>query len=320
MREGDLIYCSARDITRQRADREALESSEREFRLFAASVVDYALIMLNADGLVIRWNAGAERIKGYAAEEIIGRHVSVFYTAADRAAGAPEQALRTAAEQGRYETESWRVRKDGRLFWANVVIDAIRDEEGELIGFAKITRDITERRAAQLELERANQRLAQTQKMEALGHLTGGVAHDFNNLLMVMGGQAELLRGRLGDEERAGRSLDAITTAVKRGKELTSHLLAFARRQRLKPASTSLVARMEDLTTAPALQPWRLDHFRYRLPGGLVAGGRRRQRLGDRHPEHGGQCARRYARRRAASHRRAQRDAAGGPGGRRAGR
>ncbi len=252
MREGDLIFCSARDITRQKADREALASRERELRLFAASVVDYALIMLNPAGEVIRWNAGAERIKGYTADEIIGRHVSVFYTEADRAAGAADRALSTAAEQGRYETESWRVRKDGALFWANVIIDAIRDADGQLLGFAKITRDITERRNAQLELERANQRLAQSQKMEALGQLTGGVAHDFNNLLMVMGGQSELLRSRIAADGRATRSLDAIATAVKRGKELTSHLLSFARRQRLRPAPISLAARMADL--APLLR------------------------------------------------------------------
>jgi PAS domain S-box-containing protein len=252
MREDDLIFCSARDITRQKADQEALANRERELRLFAASVVDYALIMLNPAGEVIRWNAGAERIKGYTADEIIGRHVSVFYTEADRAAGAADRALSTAAEQGRYETESWRVRKDGALFWANVIIDAIRDADGQLLGFAKITRDITERRNAQLELERANQRLAQSQKMEALGQLTGGVAHDFNNLLMVMGGQSELLRSRTAADERAARSLDAIATAVKRGKELTSHLLAFARRQRLKPAPISLAARMADL--APLLR------------------------------------------------------------------
>ena len=246
-RDQGLIYCSGRDVTREKSAQDNLSRSEREFRLLVASVVDYALFMLTPDGIVATWNAGAERIKGYAASEIVGRHISAFYTEADQAHGAPAHALATAAAQGRYEAEAWRVRKDGGLFWANVVIDAIHDEAGQLIGFAKITRDITERRNAQIELQRANDRLAQAQKMEALGQLTGGVAHDFNNLLMVMGGQAELLRGRIGDEPRAVRSLEAIISAAKRGQGLTRHLLAFARRQRLNPAPVSLARRASDI-------------------------------------------------------------------------
>jgi PAS domain S-box-containing protein len=231
-----------RDISDRRAAQEALEQSERQFRLLVAGVIDYALFMLDTDGVVASWNAGAQHIKGYAAEEIVGRHISTFYTAPDRAAGLPAHALSTAAAQGRYEAEAWRVRKDGGLFWASVVIDAIHDEQGQLIGFAKITRDITERRNAQLELQKAHERLAQAQKMEALGQLTGGVAHDFNNLLMVVSGQAHLLRKRIGDEPRARRALDAIETAARRGQDLTRHLLSFARRQRLHPAPLSLSA------------------------------------------------------------------------------
>ncbi len=247
VREGDLIYCNARDITEEKLAQEELARSERQFRLLVASVVDYALFMLNPEGVVTNWNAGAERIKGYAADEIIGKHFSVFYTEQDRADDRPAIALRTAATEGRYEAEGWRVRKDGSLFWANVVIDAIRDETGELVGFAKITRDITERREAQLELQRANERLAHAQKMEALGQLTGGVAHDFNNLLMVMGGQAELLRSRIGRDPRSNRSLDAITAAANRGQALTRHLLAFGRRARLNPAPVSLTSHALDL-------------------------------------------------------------------------
>jgi len=232
-----------RDISARKAAEEALAESERQFRMLVAGVVDYALFMLDPNGIVSSWNVGAEHIKGYTAEEIIGQHVSQFYTEADRAAGLPTRALRTAAEQGRYEAEAWRVRKDGQLFWASVVLDAIRDEDGRLVGFAKITRDITERRKAQLELAKAHERLGQAQKMEAIGQLTGGIAHDFNNLLMVVGGQAQLLRKVVGDDPKILRSLDAIQEATRRGQDLTRHLLSFARRQRLQPVSISLSER-----------------------------------------------------------------------------
>lgn len=229
-----------RDISQRKAAEEALAQSERQFRTLVAGVVDYALIMLDPNGVITNWNAGAEQIKGYAADEIIGQHISVFYTAPDRAAGVPMNALQTAMDRGRYEADAWRVRKDGSLFWANVVLDAVRDETGELVGFAKITRDITERRNAQLELHRAHERLAQAQKMEAMGQLTGGVAHDFNNLLMVVSGQAQLLRRRIGDDPRGRKALDAIDMSTRRGQDLTRQLLAFARRQRLNPVALSL--------------------------------------------------------------------------------
>ncbi|HEV2531430.1 PAS domain S-box protein [Phenylobacterium sp.] len=236
-----------RDISERKAAEEALMESERQFRLLVSGVVDYALYMLDPNGVVTSWNAGAEHIKGYRADEVIGQHFSRFYTDADRAAGGPMRALQTAAETGRYEAEGWRVRKDGTLLWASVVLDAIRDETGQLIGYAKITRDITDKRNAQLELQRAHDQLAQAQKMEALGQLTGGVAHDFNNLLMVVSGQAQLLRRKLADDPRALRSLDAIETSARRGEDLTRHLLSFARRQRLQPVSVALEERLRGL-------------------------------------------------------------------------
>jgi PAS domain S-box-containing protein len=241
--ENGLIYVIGRHITSERLAAEALRESERQFRLFAEAVTDYALIRLDAHGVVSGWNAGAQRIKGYAGDEIIGKHFSCFYTAADRAAGVPERALATAAVSGTFTAEGWRVRKDGSLFFASVVIDAIRDEEGKFVGFAKITRDITERREAEAKLRRAQEQLAQSQKMEALGQLTGGIAHDFNNMIMVVSGNAQLLKQRVRDARNL-RAVEAIEVAAARGETLTRQLLAFSRRQPLNPTVISLRQRL----------------------------------------------------------------------------
>jgi PAS domain S-box-containing protein len=159
-----------RDITERQVAQQTLRETARQFRTLIGGVTDYALFMLDPNGLVVNWNAGAKRIKGYSAEEIIGQHFSRFYTDRDRAAGLPARALQIAAQEGRYEAEGWRVRKDGSLFWANAIIDRITGENGAVIGFAKITRDITERRNAQLALQEAQTQRAQAQKMEALGN------------------------------------------------------------------------------------------------------------------------------------------------------
>jgi PAS domain S-box-containing protein len=220
-----------------------LRDSERHFKLLVQSVTDYAIYMLGPDGIVASWNAGAERIKGYKPHEIMGRNYAEFFTPEDRAAGVPKIALKTAAEHGRYESEGWRLRKDGSRFWSLAVIDAVRDENGELLGFAKITRDMTERREAQLRLERAQEKLAQSQKMEAIGQLTGGIAHDFNNLLMIVSGQAQLMKKRVRDPKDI-RSIEAIEQAAQSGANLTRQLLTFARRQRLTRVSISLKERL----------------------------------------------------------------------------
>ncbi len=234
-----------RDITQLRAMQEALRESERRFRLLVQGVTDYALYMLNPDGIISNWNTGAERIKGYRAEEVLGSHFSRFYTEEDLQRGLPARALQVAAAEGRFEHEGWRVRKDGSRFWAHVVIDAIRDEDGTLIGFAKITRDITERRQAAEALEQTRASLAQAQKMEAIGQLTGGVAHDFNNLLTVIVNSLDLLAIKLNDPV-AIRCLNNAQRAAGRGAELTRQLLAFARRQPLRPSTHDLNALIAD--------------------------------------------------------------------------
>jgi PAS domain S-box-containing protein len=234
-RSGKLIGFAkiTRDLTERRAAQEALRESEQRFRLLVQSVTDYALYMLNPEGNVTSWNIGAERIKGYSPDEIIGKHFSTFYTAEDRANGEPQKALENAARQGRFEKEGWRVRKDGVRFWANVVIDSIRDDAGTIIGFAKVTRDITERRNTQLALEKAREAFFQSQKTEALGQLTGGIAHDFNNLLMVIQSSLDLMRKRMPEDPKLARLLNNAASAAERGAALTQRMLAFARKQAL---------------------------------------------------------------------------------------
>ena len=201
--------------------------------LLLSGVTDYAIYMLDPSGVILSWNTGGERIKGYSDAEVLGEHFSKFYTAQDRAAGEPDRALATAAREGRYEAEGWRVRKDGSRFRANIVIDAIW-HEGRHVGFAKITRDITERYTAQQQLRSAQQSLAQVQRINALGQLSLGLAHDFNNLLAVVTASLDLLPG--ADEARRQRLVDVARQATERGQRLTLQMLAFARGQRLAPA------------------------------------------------------------------------------------
>jgi PAS domain S-box-containing protein len=223
-----------------------LHESERQFRYLVESVADYAIFLLNAEGVVISWNAGAERIKGYTAAEIIGQHFSTFYPAEDRDSGLPGVALTTARRAGRFEMEGWRVRKGGERFWASVTINAVHDEHGHLIGFAKVTRDLTERRAME-------DQLRQMQKMEAIGQLTGGIAHDFNNMLQVIGGNIETLQRRIGHEDpHAQRLITAALHGAERASTLTHRLLAYSRRQPLDPKPLDLnrlIIGMSDLLT-----------------------------------------------------------------------
>jgi len=219
------------------------------FRLLVQSVVDYAIFMLDAEGHVTNWNPGAERIKGYKPKEIVGQHFSRFYTPEDRENGVPKKALETARKTGRYEAEGWRMRKDGTRFWASVVIDAVRGENGEILGFAKVTRDMTEKREAQLRLEESREQLFRSQKMEALGQLTGGLAHDFNNLLTAIIGASDLASRNLEKPDKLRTLLDGIRNSAQRGASLTKQLLAFARAQPLDIKSVDLKSFLGDVTT-----------------------------------------------------------------------
>jgi PAS domain S-box-containing protein len=216
-----------------------LEDSTR-LQLLIDGVIDYAIYTIDLEGNIVSWNSGAERLKGYSAEEIIGRPFRSFFTPEDQQQDLPGQALSTAAKEGRFESEGWRVRKDGTRFWALAVLDAIRDESGEVIGFAKVTRDMTERMRVQEDLKQAQERLALAQRMEAVGQLSGGIAHDFNNLLMIILGNLETAeqaaKNLAGPTlQRLQRALANIGRGAQRASTLTSRLLAFSRRQPLDP-------------------------------------------------------------------------------------
>jgi PAS domain S-box-containing protein len=275
--DGKLIGFAkvTRDLTERRQAEAELRKNQELFRLLVQGVTDYAIYLLSPDGNVTSWNAGAQRIKGYLPEEIIGTHFSRFYTEEDREAGLPAIALETATLEGRFEREGLRVRKDGSQFWANVVIDAVHNEDGTLFGFAKITRDITERKNAELALEKTRQALLQAQKMEAIGQLTGGIAHDFNNLLMAIQGSLELMKRRLPENDEVfTKFLDNALQGAHRGAALTQRMLAFARRQELKLEPLDLPELIFGMTNllqsslGPSVQ---IDtHFPLRLPKALA--------------------------------------------------
>lgn len=242
---GELVgYAKVtRDITERQITHQELLESERRFRKLVEGVTDYAIFQLDPTGHIQTWNSGAEKIKGYSADEIVGQHFSAFHTPEDRAAGLPEQALRTASSEGRFEAEGWRVRKDGSLFRALVIIDPIWDEEGKLTGFAKVTRDVSERYEAEKKLKHTQEQLAAAQKMEAVGQLSGGIAHDFNNLMMIVLGNLETAQRELSKLPSAPGALRAISNATRgaqRAAALTSRLLAFSRRQPLDPKPLDL--------------------------------------------------------------------------------
>jgi PAS domain S-box-containing protein len=236
-----------RDLTERKLAEAATARNEAQFALLVNSVSDYAIYQLDTEGLIISWNTGAQKIKGYKSHEVIGRSFALFFTEDDRTNRMPARALEIAARDDSFSAEGWRVRKSGDVFWASVTMTAIRDQTGTLLGFAKVTRDLTEAKRAEFVAEAARDALLQAQKIEAIGHLTGGVAHDFNNLLTVILGGLEVIQRRLPEDQNITPLLENAVQAALRGKMLTQRMLAFARRQDLKPEAVELPALLDGM-------------------------------------------------------------------------
>jgi PAS domain S-box-containing protein len=225
----------------------ALNSAKRHFQMLIEGVVDYAIFALDKEGHVASWNSGAQKVMGYAAEEVIGKNFGIFYRPDERRAGAPNRALELAIQRGKHEVEGWRIRKNGTPVFITGSVSSVLDDAGDLIGFANILRDATERRDAHEKLVQAREQLAMAQKMEAIGKLTGGIAHDFNNLLMIIGGSAQIFARLL--DPKLPRAIEAIQTAAKRGESLTRQLLTFSRHQPLNPMIVDLNESIRNMRT-----------------------------------------------------------------------
>jgi PAS domain S-box-containing protein len=257
------LFLQVQDVSAQREVEEELRLSEQRFRLLVETVQDYAIFMLDPDGHIASWNAGAQRIKGWTADEIVGKHFRNFYPEEKQLERHPEHELELAIRDGHYEEEGWRVRKDGTMFWAQVTITAVRDATGELVGFAKVTRDITERRQMLLEQEQAAHALAEanTALEEANAQLShaaedqsqflGVTAHELRSPVGVLAGSAELLRRHweeLPEDERV-ELLDGMTTSAARLQRLLKDLLTASRIR-----SSSIELKKADVDLATALQ------------------------------------------------------------------
>jgi PAS domain S-box-containing protein len=235
--------------------------SAGQLELLIASVRDYAIFLLAPDGTISTWNAGAEHLKGYTAGEAIGRHFSLFYTDEDRARGHPQEELRIAEADGRFEEEGWRLRKDGTRFWASVVITALRDETGQLLGFGKVTRDLTERRMAEQELQR----------------FTGVAAHDLTEPLRTVIGFAEMLQRRESERlsDEGAHLLSRMVAASRRMRTLIDELLVWARAGETAPPAqpSSLLAAAESaLATLQATVQDRGARVALDVPADAVVG------------------------------------------------
>ena len=234
---------------------QAIRQSEERFRLVVESLQDYAVFMTDSDGHVSSWNLGAQRIVGWGQQEVMGQWFGSFYTLEDQEQDLPRRMLREAAAEGRFENEGWRVRKDGSRFWANMIVTALMDDKGKLLGFSGIIRDLTNRKRVEEELQILNARLKdrvaeqtaelvrtidqreqlqdqllQSQKMESVGTLAGGIAHDFNNILNLILGYASAIERSAGNPAKVSESTDVIKETVKRGASLVQQLLSMVRK------------------------------------------------------------------------------------------
>ncbi len=217
-----------------------------EAQVLLDAITDYAIYRIDPDGYVCSWNASAQRLKGYRAKDIIGQHFSRFYTPEDVADGLPGRALWTAASEGKFEDEGWRVRADGSRMWTGVVINPILDENGSILGFVKIIRDLSARHEVEQTLYEANQAIAKMQKMHALGRIAGGIAHDFNNMLTAIMTSIDTMK-RNADPATLDTSIAAIEVATEQAAQLTSQLLSFARNQTLSPVRVSVRQCIEEM-------------------------------------------------------------------------
>ncbi len=245
--EARLVAANSQLTVHLEQTRSAFRGLKRHFDIFVESVADYAIILLDRYGHVANWNPNAERIIGYKADEIVGKHFGLLYRPDERRSGEPDRALQLATQNGGHEVEGWRIRKNSTPFFVTGTLTAIRGEDKNLIGFAHVLRDATERRDAQEKLVEAREQLVMAQKMEAIGKLTGGIAHDFNNLLMIIGGNAQIFKRLL--DPKLPRAIEAIQTAAKRGEGLTRQLLTFSRRQHLSPTLVDLSVSIRNMRT-----------------------------------------------------------------------
>lgn len=238
----------------------AIQQSEERFRLLVESMQDYAIFMLNPEGRVTSWNTGAERIKGYRHEEIVGEPFARFYTAEDQVRELPIQALHSAAQEGRCEQEGWRVRRDGRRFWANVVVSALLDEQRTLVGFSVVTRDLTEKKRVEEVLRESEaklrkqakeleQQLIASGRLVSLGVVTASMAHEFNNPLGIVMGFTQELLNECEPDSRNYQALKIIDEETRRCQRIIQELLQFARPKDADPSPTDVKLVIEKTLT-----------------------------------------------------------------------